>query len=109
MAITITDRNLYDICRKTKGIFKCEGCSKILCYNHFGDHRQELNKQLDEIEVIRDRFRQTLSDSIKQIRQIADEARKLLLKHTAKHMTDIEIDFIEIDLHRWKKITYSAK
>ncbi|CAF4403231.1 unnamed protein product [Rotaria sordida] len=62
MAIAITDRNLCDICRKTKGIFKCEDFPKIFCYNHFGDHRQELNKQLDEVEVIRDHFRQTLSE-----------------------------------------------
>ncbi|CAF4348495.1 unnamed protein product, partial [Rotaria sp. Silwood2] len=57
-------------------------------------------------------------DSIDKIRQTADEARQLLLKHTAKHIPDIEIklnkltdqlrqsrqenDFIETDLHQWK-------
>ncbi|CAF3424741.1 unnamed protein product, partial [Rotaria sp. Silwood2] len=138
MATATTDRNLCDTCQKTKGISKCEGCSKIFCYNHFVGHRQELNKQLDEVEVTRDVFWQSLSeqiskpqnhilvqkindwerDSIQLIRQTADEVRKLLQKHIAKHITDIEIkvnkltdqlrqsrqenDFIETDLHRWK-------
>ncbi|CAF3766575.1 unnamed protein product [Rotaria sp. Silwood1] len=98
-----------------------------------------LNKQLDEVEVTRDLFRQALSehtsesknhiliqqindwerDSIEKIQQTADEARKLLLKYTAKHILDVEIklnkltgqlrysrqenDFIETDLHQWKK------
>ncbi|CAF4105242.1 unnamed protein product, partial [Rotaria sp. Silwood2] len=93
-------------------------------------------KQLDEVEVTRDLFRQTLSeqtseqqnhilvqqiidwerDSIKAIRQTTDEVRILLLKHTAKHITNIKIklnkltdqlrqncqenDFIATDLHR---------
>ncbi|CAF4504343.1 unnamed protein product, partial [Rotaria sp. Silwood2] len=50
MTTATTDKKLYDICQKAKGISKCEGCSKIFCYNHFGDHRQELNQQLDEVE-----------------------------------------------------------
>ncbi|CAF3850174.1 unnamed protein product [Rotaria sp. Silwood1] len=98
-----------------------------------------LNKQLDEVEVTRDLFRQALSehtsesknhiliqqindwerDSIEKIQQTADEARKLLLKYTAKHILDVEIklnkltdqlrynrqenDFIDTDLHQWKK------
>ncbi|CAF1327613.1 unnamed protein product [Rotaria sordida] len=137
MATTTTNRNLCETCRKVKGVSKCEGCSKTFCYNHFVDHRQQLNKQLDEVEVTRDLFRQTLSEqtsesqnhillqqindwernSIDKIRQTADEARKLLLKYTAKHITGIEIelnkltdqlrqnrqdnDFIETDLFRW--------
>ncbi|CAF2808119.1 unnamed protein product [Rotaria sp. Silwood2] len=63
MTTATTDKKLYDICQKAKGISKCEGCSKIFCYNHFGDHRQELNQQLDEVEVTCDLFRQTLNPS----------------------------------------------
>ncbi|CAF1328170.1 unnamed protein product [Rotaria sordida] len=139
MAAATTDRNFCGICRKAKGISKCEGCSKIFCYNHFVDHRQELNQQLDEVEVTRDIFQQTLSehaselkyhsleqqindwerDSIEKIWQTADEGRKLLLKYTAKSITDIEItlnqlteqlkqsrqanDFVETDLCQWKE------
>jgi hypothetical protein len=97
-------------CGKEKGGVKCEGCSKIFCLNDFADHRQELNKQLDEVEVTRDLFRQTLTDkeaepkkhtlieqidnwetkSINKIRQAAEEARQTVLKHTAGLYTKIE-------------------
>jgi hypothetical protein len=110
MAAPATSRNLCDTCGKAKGISKCEGCSKIFCYNHFGDHRQELNQQLDEVEVSRDLFRQTLTeqtakpqkhaliqeindwerDSINKIRQTAEEARKMLPEHTTRHINEIE-------------------
>jgi hypothetical protein len=138
MATATNNRNLCDACGKARGISKCEGCSKIFCYNHFGDHRQELNKQLDEVEVSRDLFRQTLTEqiaepqrhtlvqqindwernSINKIRQTANEARDMLLKHTTKHITEIEVklneltdqlrqsrqenDFVETDLRHWK-------
>jgi hypothetical protein len=136
---TATKRTLCVKCGKEKAILKCEGCSQDFCYNHFGDHRQELNKQMDEIEVIRDTIRQTIteqtaepqkhaliqqidqweSDSINKIRQTAEEARQLLLKHTAEHIAAKEVqlnkltyllqqsrqhnDFVEIDLSEWKE------
>ncbi|CAF3050010.1 unnamed protein product [Rotaria sp. Silwood2] len=116
MATATTDRNLCDTCGKAKGISKCEGCAKIFCYSHFGDHRQELNKQLDEVEVIRDLYRQTLteqtadpqrdelvqqinhweSDSIKKIQETAELTDQLRQSHQ-------ENDFVETDLHQWKE------
>jgi hypothetical protein len=139
MAAPATSRNLCDTCGKAKGISKCEGCSKIFCYNHFGDHRQELNQQLDEVEVSRDLFRQTLTeqtakpqkhaliqeindwerDSINKIRQTAEEARRMLLEHTTRHINEIEgklntltdqlkqsrrqNDFVETEICQWKE------
>lgn len=139
MATATTNRNLCYTCGKAKGISKCEGCSKIFCYNHFGDHRQELNQQLEEVETNRDIFRQTLTeqtvepqkhaliqqinewerDSIIKIRQTAEEARKMLLTQTTKHITEIEVklnkltdqlrqsrqenDFVETDIRHWKE------
>ncbi|CAF5087948.1 unnamed protein product, partial [Rotaria sp. Silwood1] len=111
MATAITDRNLCDTCDKAKGISKCEGCAKIFCYSHFGDHRQELNQQLDEVEVIRDLYRQTLTeqtadpqrdglvqqindwekDSIKKIQETAEEARQILFRHRNGHIKQIEV------------------
>ncbi|CAF0715462.1 unnamed protein product [Adineta steineri] len=126
-------------CGKEKSTVRCDGCSQPFCYNHLVDHRQQLSKQLDEIEVSRDLFRQTLTDqsakpenqtlikqvdqweqdSITKIRQTANEARKLLLKHTSKYLSEIETklnilteqlresraenDFVEADLQRWNK------
>jgi len=126
-------------CGKEKAVMKCGGCSQDFCFNHMTDHRQELSKQMDEIEVTRDLFRQTLTeqtskpqkhalmqqidqwerDSINKIRQTAEEARKLLLKHTAEQFNEMEVklnklthqlresrqenDFIETDLRQWKQ------
>ncbi|CAF4278784.1 unnamed protein product [Adineta steineri] len=126
-------------CGKEKSTVRCDGCSQPFCINHFGHHRQELDKQLGEIEVNRDLFRKTLTDqstkpenltlmkqideweqdSIAKIRQTANDARQLILQHSTKYLTDIEIklnklteqlresraenDFFEADLQRWNK------
>jgi chromosome segregation ATPase len=126
-------------CGKERGGVRCEGCSKIFCLNHFDGHRQELSKQLDELEVTRDFFRQTLTDkiaepqkhalteqineweyqSINKIRQAAEEARQILLKHTAELNTKLEDqlnnltkqlrqsreekDFHETDIDQWRE------
>ena len=126
-------------CGKEKAVMKCGGCAEDFCFNHMTDHRQELSKQLDGIEVIRDLFRQTLTeqiskpqkhalmqqidqwehDSIHKIRETAQEARQLLLQHTAKYFNEMEIkletltnqlresrqenDYIETDLQRWQQ------
>jgi transposase-like protein len=107
---TSTIKNRCVICGKEKASFKCEGCSQTFCYKHVNDHRQELNKQLDVIEVTRDLLRQTLNeqtvdpqqhpliqqinqweqDSIRKIEQTAKEAKELILKHTAGQTTKIE-------------------
>jgi chromosome segregation ATPase len=97
-------------CGKDKATFKCGGCSQGFCYNHLTDHKQELSKQLDEVEVSRDIFRQTLTeqtakpqkytlieqidkwerDSIDKVRQNAEETRQLVLKHTTGHIVQLE-------------------
>jgi chromosome segregation ATPase len=136
---TIIDRNLCNICRKARGICKCEGCLNVFCHDHFGNHRQELNKQLDGVEVDRDIFRQILNgqtaepqkhalvqrindwerDSINKIRQTAEEARRMLLEHTTRHINEIEgklntltdqlkqsrreNDFVETEICQWKE------
>jgi chromosome segregation ATPase len=91
---------------------KCGGCLQEFCFNHLADHRQELSKQLDKIEVSRDLFRQTLTeqttdqqkhaliqqiddwerDSIKSIQKTAEEAREKLLKHITEQIEKLEIE-----------------
>jgi chromosome segregation ATPase len=136
---TAAGRNRCVTCEKVKATSRCGGCLQEFCYNDFGHHRQELNKQLDEVEVTRDLFRQTLTDqttdpqkhsliqqindwerdSIRKIRQAAEEARQTLLKHTTGHMRQVEIDlneltgqlrqrreendFFETDLYHWNE------
>jgi chromosome segregation ATPase len=97
-------------CGKERATLKCGGCLKDFCYNHSTEHRNELSKQLDEVETTRDIFRQTLTeqttkpekhalvqqidkwehDSIIKIRKTAEEAREMLLKHTTGHTAQIE-------------------
>jgi len=108
----ITGKARCITCGKDRSAVRCEGCLQIFCYNHLTDHRQELNKQLDEIEVNRDIFRQTLTqqttdlknhslikhideweeDSIKKIQQKAEESRQLLFQHTTEHINQIEVN-----------------
>lgn len=97
-------------CGKERSAVRCEGCLQIFCYNHLNDHRQQLNQQLDEIEVNRDIFRQTLTqqitdskqhvlikqidqweeDSIRRIQQIAEESRQLLDQYISEYLNQIE-------------------
>ncbi len=104
------EKNRCAICNKEKATLRCGGCSKDFCFNHVPEHRQELCKQLDEVEVTRDLFRQTLTEktsqpqqhplmqqidkwereSIDKIQQTANEARQLLVHHTTGHITVIE-------------------
>ena len=107
---TTPAKNRCAICSKEKASFKCEGCAQTFCFNHVSDHRQQLNQQLDEIEVNRDLFRQTLTeqntlpqkhplinqidqwehDSIDKIHRTADKARQQILKYGTKYTTEIE-------------------
>jgi septation ring formation regulator EzrA len=125
-------------CSKEKAILKCEGCLQTFCFNHVTDHRQELNKQLEDVEVTCDLIRERLTEqttdsqkhpllqkineweenSIGKIRTTAEEARKLLIKHTIGHIAEIEgklskvtnqirqsrqeNDFFETDVRQWK-------
>lgn len=102
-------------CGKDKATMRCGGCLEEHCYKHLVEHRQELNKQLDEIEVNRDLFRQALTQQIEQpnsnhliqqidrweeestkiIQQTASEARQLILKSTNE-----SIDQLEMKLNR---------
>ena len=63
MAIA-TGKARCNMCSKEKSTVRCEGYLQIFCFNHLISHRQELSKQLDEIEVNRDLFRQTLNEQI---------------------------------------------
>ena len=93
---TTTGKGRCITCGKEKSSVRCEGCLELFCYNHLTDHRQELSKQLDEIEIDRDLFRQTLTeqtnkhplikqinkweeDSIRIIRQTANQWKQLLI------------------------------
>ena len=84
----------------------CAGCSQNFCSKHFTEHRQELNRQLDEIEQDRDLFQQTLNqhrtnpqkdllinqvnrwehESIEKIQRTAEDIRELLSNHIDENL-----------------------
>jgi hypothetical protein len=98
------------VCNKAKGIYKCEGCSRIFCPKHSIDHRNELNVQLEEVAVTHDLVQQTLiqqeqdpqqhpllkkinqweKKSIDIIRQTAEKARNELLKGATRYTTEVK-------------------
>jgi hypothetical protein len=98
------------VCNKAKGIYTCAGCSQIFCLKHSNDHRNELNKQLEEVAVEHDVVQQTLNqhtedpqqhpllkkinqwekESIIKIGQTAEKARNELLKGTTEHTNQVK-------------------
>jgi DNA-binding PucR family transcriptional regulator len=113
---TATNKTHCVICSKKRATLRCAGCLQEFCFNHLADHRQELNKQLDEIEVNRDLFRQSLTQQIEQpnnhqliqqinqweqklfeiIRQKAEEVRQVILKSTNECTQQLEIKLNEL-------------
>jgi len=115
MAAT-TGKTRCIMCEKEKATSKCSGCLEDFCFNHLVEHRQQLGKRLDELENKRNLFRQTLTeqttnpqkrsliqqinkweeDSMKEIRETAEEARGLLLKYTTEHIDKIEVKLTKL-------------
>jgi chromosome segregation ATPase len=90
-------------CGKEKATSRCVGCLQDFCFNHLAEHRQQLNKQVDDIQVQRDSVLQTINEqttnnsqkhlfiqqidqweheSIQKIKQTAEEIRQIVLIHT---------------------------
>jgi len=113
---TATGKTHCTICGKEKATIRCSGCLNEFCYKHWEPHRQELNKQLDEIELNRDLFRQLLnqqieqpnnhvlmkqinqweSDSIKKITKTAEETRQILIKNNNQYIHQVEVKLNEL-------------
>lgn len=116
-----TTKNIFgkmhcSTCHKGNGLLICEGCLEPFCYTHVADHRQELNKQLEDVETSCNLIRQALNEqttdsknhpliqqinrweqeSIERIRRAADDARQSIVKHTIGPMTEIEVKLTNI-------------
>lgn len=105
-----TNKSHCITCNKQRSTFRCSGCSQDFCFNHLTDHKRHLNKQLDEVELNRDLFRQTLNDriakpqkhvliqeidkweqdSINKIRQTANETRQIIFEYTNQNIQELE-------------------
>ncbi|CAF3808157.1 unnamed protein product [Rotaria sp. Silwood1] len=103
-------RSTCCICNQGRDAYKCEECSRYFCFDHKTAHRLTLSKQLGEIETDRDQFHRKLiqqkeasrkfpliqevnkweEDSIKKIKQTAEEYRQILIEYQNKHYIEIE-------------------
>ena len=113
---TATGKDRCITCSKEKRVVICGGCLQLFCFDHLPDHRQELSAQLDDIEVHRDVFRQTLTEqtihpqkhslikeidrweeySIRKIQQAANECRQQILQYTTEHVTNMEVNLAKL-------------
>ncbi|CAF1406982.1 unnamed protein product [Adineta steineri] len=116
MATLISGKENCVKCEKERATSRCTGCLQYFCYSHFKDHHQELNKQLDEIEVSRDIFKQILDlqinrtnhglilkqideweeNSIKIIQQTANECREIVFQYANRDIHQIEVNLIKL-------------
>lgn len=108
--VTTNGKTRCAICSKDNATMKCEGCSQTYCYNHVAEHRQQLNRELEDVATDCDCIRELLTEqridskqhplmrkinqweqeSIAKIRQKAEETRQLLVKHTIGTTAEIE-------------------
>ncbi|CAF0860599.1 unnamed protein product [Rotaria sordida] len=85
-------------CGKTAGIFTCRGCSENFCLPHTNEHREFLEKQMNDIILIHNQLKQAITgqtteqfhqsliqqierweqQSIDKIRRLADDTRQQL-------------------------------
>jgi hypothetical protein len=109
MASSTSQKAPCATCGKVIGLFTCRGCQKDFCTPHVVEHRQELGKQMDELTLDHDRFRQNLIEqttesrlhplmkqideweqqSIDSIHRAADDARKQLRNTISEHTTKV--------------------
>ena len=103
---TVNNLNQCATCKKDNAISRCVGCLEDFCLTHLIEHRQQLGKQLDQIEQDRNLFQQTLNqqttnplqhslvqqidqwaqESIEKIKQTAQENREIVLVHINKNL-----------------------
>ena len=124
MSSTSRRRILCDKCEKN-GILSCHGCKKDFCSIHVNEHREELNGEMEEIILKRDRLHEMVTEqnarpdchplierinewekqSIIKIRQSADETRQTLLNilHVHRHRA------IETLMHLTEEISSGRK
>ncbi|CAF3056579.1 unnamed protein product, partial [Rotaria sp. Silwood2] len=80
-------------CGKTGGVLFCNGCQKTLCFKHVNEHRNELEKQLEDLISEENEFENDLGkvddshylfndidkwkkESIEQIKEIAKQTKQ---------------------------------
>ncbi|UJR34361.1 hypothetical protein I4U23_021765 [Adineta vaga] len=109
-------------CGKNGGILYCNGCEQTLCFKHVNEHRNELEKDLENLIHEENQFELNLSkidetselfqeidqwrkSSIEQIKQIAKQAKQDLKDLLFKSNEDLlnKSKLIQINLHLLKE------
>ena len=103
------------ICNEETNTFLCKGCSKEFCLPHIIEHQESLNQQLGLIQNDFNEFRQNIidlkknpqqhpliklvdqweNDSIRKIKQKANECRRQLNNYTNESIEQIEMKLNE--------------
>jgi hypothetical protein len=106
MASSTTEKSVCTTCKTAAGTFTCRGCIKDFCAQHVTEHREILNRQMDEIILdhhglheklnqqvvescyvsLEKRVDQWEKESIEKIHQIANELRKEITNITDQYI-----------------------
>ena len=96
-------------CKKLAGVFICRGCEEDFCRIHANEHRQDLDRQIDELSIDHDQIQQNLVEqfdakcqtllfkqidqwersSIENIHQFADETRNEIKQICSEQETSL--------------------
>ena len=116
MATATGTKPLCSTCQKASGILTCRGCGNDFCYRHVKEHRQELNKQMDEVTTNHDQLKETIIEhetqtnchplmktiddweqqSIDKIHQAAYNARQQVLTIIGTCITQVAHDLVSL-------------
>ncbi|CAF1113463.1 unnamed protein product [Adineta ricciae] len=104
-------------CHKTKVTYNCDGCSSRFCYEHLGEHRQELNGELEGFINDYNEYQQMIieqnenkqnallseqidrweTEAIEKIQQTAKECRQRLSQCTKAFVNEIKEEFCQLN------------
>ncbi|CAF4798517.1 unnamed protein product [Rotaria socialis] len=87
---TNLDKPLCRICNKARGVFKCDGCSDYFCFQHTGNHRQHVIKQLDHVEEIHNLVQESLAQQSAEPRQDIEKLSGWILFGIISKLTPLQ-------------------
>jgi hypothetical protein len=83
-------------CNKGAGIATCNGCQRAFCIKHFGEHRQELSQQMDDIGQEHDLLRRDMiyersaQSFLERINQWEQETIRMVQASAQKARMDLQ-------------------
>jgi sugar lactone lactonase YvrE len=117
MSLVPNGRGECSVCDKERITYECKGCANDFCYTHLTEHRQVFIEQLGEVENDRDQFQEIFiqqkenlpnhiimqqitkweNDSIRKIKQTAEESRQIFMEQAIISFNEIEIKLIKLN------------